>query len=102
MRSGDQPSGWMLGTAGPVACAKWVFARAMNVPRKIGDGQDDVEILVHVAVMQQVVAVEPAEPPGFFDPPRLWQVHAPVDVFVKTVVGGEGDARRRARTPIGR
>ena len=28
-----QPSGWMLGTEGPVACAKWVFERAMKVPR---------------------------------------------------------------------
>lgn len=53
---------------------------------EIGEGEHDVEVFVHVAVMQQVVAVEEAEPAGFFDPACFWEVHAPVNVFVETII----------------
>ena len=39
---------------------------------EIGDGENHVEIFVHVAVVQQMVAIQAAEPPRFF--------HAAVEV----------------------
>jgi len=64
-------------------------AQDQGAKQVVGDRQDDVEILVHVAVVQEVVAVELAEPLWLFHPARLRQVHAPVNVFVKAVVSGK-------------
>ena len=38
---------------------------------KVRDGQHDIEILVHIAVMQQVVAIQTAEPPWLLHPASL-------------------------------
>lgn len=61
-------------------------AHNQGAEAEISEGEDDVEILVHVAVVQEVVAVELAEPLGFLHTPRLRKVHAPVNVLVKSVV----------------
>lgn len=66
----------------------------------IGNGQDDIEILVHITVMQEVVAIESAEPPRFFDAAGFWQVHAPMDVFVKAIIGRKGDGSAEDKCPL--
>ena len=66
----------------------------------IGERQDHVEVFVHVAVVEQMVSVQAAEPPGFFHPARLGQVHAPMNVFVKAVVRTEGNRSAEQESPL--
>jgi hypothetical protein len=44
---------------------------------------------VHVPMMEQVVAIEPIEEPGFFQLACFGQVHAPVNVLVGSIVSDE-------------
>ncbi len=67
---------------------------------EIRDREHHVEILVHVTVVKQVVAIQAAEPPRLFHAAGFGQVHAPMDVFVKTVVGGEGDQATEGKGPL--
>ncbi len=57
---------------------------------EVCEGEDDVEVLVHVAVMQEVMPIQAAEEPGLFHPACLGQMHAPMDVFIHEVIGAEG------------
>ena len=63
-------------------------AKEERAEHEIGQRQDHVEIFVHVAVMEQVMAVEPEENAGSLHvaPPR--QMHAPVHIFISGVIDG--------------
>ena len=67
---------------------------------EVGEGEDHVEVLVHVAVVEDVVAVEEAEETSFFDAALLGEMHAPVHVFVDAVVGGCGDGTAEGDGPL--
>ncbi len=69
---------------------------------EVGDGKHHVEIFMHVAVMQQMMAIQAAEPPWLFHSAGLWQMHAPVDVFVETIVKGEGAEATDHKSPLTR
>lgn len=58
---------------------------------QVGQGQHDIEIFVHVAVVQQVMVVEAVKDSGHFQPSGFGQVHAPVNALVHGIVGGDGD-----------
>ena len=62
--------------------------------------QHYIEIFVHVAVVQEVMAIESPEPPRFFDPACFWQMHAPVNVFVKAIVRGECERTAEEEGPL--
>ena len=66
---------------------------------KIGEGEHDVEVFVHVAVMEQVMAIEEAEPAGFLDPASFGEVHAPMDVFVEAIISCEGSDGTKVDAP---
>ena len=57
---------------------------------EVGQGQDDVEVLGHVTVVEQVVAVEPEEEPRALDAAVLRLVHAPVQGLIDGVVKAVG------------
>ena len=67
---------------------------------EVGKRQNDVEIFVHVTVMQQVVAIEAAEPPWFFYTTSFRQMHAPVDIFVCAVVETQGENGTGVDAPL--
>ena len=68
--------------------------------KKVGQRENDVEILVHVAVMEQVMAIEAEENPGTFHVPFLGKMHAPVDVFVSRIVECAGDGFAAEDSPF--
>lgn len=65
----------------------------------VSQRQDDIEIFVHVAVMQNVVAIETEENSGPLDVPVPRLVHAIVQVFVSHEVTNERDRRAPAQRP---
>lgn len=75
-------------------------ARHEGAEAKVRDGQHHIKIFVHVAVVEQVVAIQAAEPPWLFHATCFGQVHAPVDVFVKTIVEPECDQPPKGERPL--
>lgn len=67
---------------------------------EVGEREDDVEVAVHVAVMEEMVAVEAEINSGAFDVALFREVHAPVDVFVGAVIGGTGNQRADDDAPV--
>ena len=74
-------------------------AQQQGAEDKISEGQHDIEVLVHVAVVEEMVTVELAEPMRLLDTARFWQVHAPMDVFVEAVIKREGGESAKRQTP---
>jgi hypothetical protein len=74
-------------------------AQQQSAEAQIGDGHDDVEIFVHVTVMQKMMAIETIKNPGTFDAARFRQVHAPVHIFISAVVAGESEKRTDHQFP---
>lgn len=69
---------------------------------QISQRQHHVEILVHVAVVQEMMTIQAEIDAGTFDIPFLGQVHAPVHVFVSAVVAaGSHDCAREDRPMTG-
>lgn len=66
-------------------------AQQQCAEEQVREGQHDVEIFPHVAVMQQVVSVEAEENSGAFDVAFAREVHAPMHVFIGAIVAGAGN-----------
>jgi hypothetical protein len=66
---------------------------------EVGEGENDVEIFVHVAVMEEMVAVEAEINAGAFDVALLGEVHTPVHVFVSAIITSGGDQRANGDGP---
>ncbi len=79
-------------------------AQNQGAEQGVEEGDDDVEVLAHVTVVQQVVAVEAEEDAGPLDVTSTRDVHAPVQVFISRVVehhGGEdANGHRFADQPL--
>jgi len=85
-----------------------------SAQEQIGQRKNDVEIPAHVAVMQQMMAVEAEENPRALEVALARQMHAPMHVFVSPVIqtgrqrpsaenppmpGQEGDGEKREHGP---
>lgn len=67
---------------------------------QIGQWQYDIEILAHVPMMQEVMAVQAEENSRAFHGAFSRQVHAPMHVFVSAVIGATGHKRAGGKSPI--
>ena len=75
-------------------------AENQGAEQEVGERKDDVEILVHVAVMQEMVAVEFSKPPWFLHAARLREVHAPVDILVEAIIRRESQRTTYNEAPL--
>ena len=75
-------------------------AEDLRAEASIGQWKDDVEILVHVAVVQQMVTVQAEKNPGTFNMAAFRKVHAPVHVFVGSVVDRARDSSTHEQAPL--
>jgi hypothetical protein len=66
----------------------------------IGEREDDVEILMHIPVMQEMVTIEFSKPPWLLHPARFWKVHAPVNVFVNAIIHRESKGATYSEAPL--
>ncbi len=67
---------------------------------QIRQRQDDVVIAVHVAVMEQMVAVEPEENSRTFHIAFPRQMHAPMDIFVDAIIRAASESGANDESPM--
>ncbi len=58
-----------------------------------------IEILVHIPMMEKVMTVQFPEEPAFFEAALFWEMHAPVEVFVNTIVAAAGGDKGKHDCP---
>jgi hypothetical protein len=66
---------------------------------EVGERENDVEIFVHVTVMEKMMAVKAEENSGTLDVTLARQVHAPMHVFIGAVIDPDAEQRPASDTP---
>jgi len=77
-------------------------AHQQRPQQQVRQRQHHVEILAHVTVVQQVMPVQPEENPRALHRALPRQMHAPVDVFIRAVIGRARDGRPERHPPMSR
>ena len=72
--------------------------------QRVRDRQNHIEVAVHIPMMQQMMPVEAEEYARAFHCPFFWEMHAPMQVFVRAIVrcaydADNGDKRQMADEP---
>ena len=76
-----------IGHGGPTGLREADFgAEQEGAEQQISKRKDHVEIPVWVAVMQEVVSIEPEEEGSSFDVALCRHMHAPVQIFVGAII----------------
>jgi hypothetical protein len=68
--------------------------------QQISERQNHVEILPHVTVMKQVMAIQAEENSGAFHMAFARKMHAPVEIFVNRVVNRAGQGSAADQSPL--
>ena len=67
---------------------------------KIREWTDDVEISMHITMMQQMVAIQAKENTRTLNIPLARQMHAPMQIFVRTIINNAGQGRPANNAPL--
>lgn len=74
-------------------------AHEQSSETQVGQRQYHIEILPHIAVVQEMVAIEPEENAGSFNIAFSRQVHAPVHIFIRGIIRAADERRAAGETP---